>query len=618
MSPAQGTGRPASAPAYYLGRPASWWVAAIAGHRRTRRPRPRAPASTTGQAGGLPADVGVPTVAPRVLCQQARGAGLIVHRADPLNAETPLEVLAGGGVVPGGRFYVRNHFPVPDLHPRTWRLRVGGLARRPLTLSLAGLQAMTPVTVVATLECAGNGRSRLSPPVPGEPWGLGAVGTAAWTGVPLTEVLALAGPLPGAREVVFRGADRGPVEGRDRPVAFERALPLDNLESTGALLAYAMNGAPLPAVHGFPLRLIVPGWYGVASVKWLTNIELTDQEFGGHFQADRYRIGGELLTVQAVRSVITAPRPGQALPPGGVLITGLAWSGAAPISTVEVSIGDQPWQPATLTGNQGSHGWQRWQLPARLDQPGTITIRAKATDQAGRTQPSQPRWNLHGYATNPIHQVQVGVRSAPAEPRSRTQSRRPGHRPLAAASGPAVRLRDGSTVLIRQLQAADGPLVAGICARLSAISRWRRFLAAKRELSPAEVRYLTNLDHHDHEALAALDLRGHGVGVARYIRLPGDPHTAEIAVTVVDTWHRRGLGTELLAQLAARARHAGISRFTALTSADNVAMAALLATMRAEVINREHGTAEYEITLTATDARPVGRAAERDPDVPTV
>jgi DMSO/TMAO reductase YedYZ molybdopterin-dependent catalytic subunit len=374
------------------------------------------------------ARAGVRVVDPRVARNRARDAGLIVHRADPLNAETPLAVLADGVVVPSDRFYVRNHFGIPALDPATWRLRVGGLAARPSSLSLAGLRAMAPATVVATLECAGNGRSGLDPPVPGEPWGLGAVGAAAWTGVPLAEVLAMAGPLPGAQGVVFRGADSGPVEGHDGPVAFERALSLGYAGSAGALVAYAMNGAPLPAEHGFPVRLIVPGWYGVASVKWLTSIELTDQAFGGHFQVDRYRIGGELLTLQAVRSVITQPQPGQVLPPGEILIAGLAWSGAAPIAKVEVSIGDRPWQLATLTGGEHPHAWRRWQLTARLEEPGSITVRARATDLAGRAQPDQPRWNLLGYAVNPVHHVPISVRSSTSEPR-------PGDAPVSCAAG---------------------------------------------------------------------------------------------------------------------------------------------------------------------------------------
>ena len=356
-----------------------------------------------------PATRWAPVADPGGACQQARAAGLVVHRADPLNAETPLGVLPGGAVVPSDRFYVRNHFGIPALDAATWRLVAGGLARQPLSLSLGDLRSMPSRTVVVTLECAGNGRSGLDPPAPGEQWGLGAVGAAAWTGVPLTEVLARAAPRAGAREVVFRGADRGRVEGRAEPVHFERSLPISRLGSAGALLAYAMNGQPLPPAHGYPLRLIVPGWYGVASVKWLTGIELTDRAFDGHFQADRYHIGGEPLTLQAVRSLITELRPGDTAVPGEVVVRGLAWSGAAPITQVQVSLGGQPWQQATLTDPGHPHGWYSWELPARLEAPGGITVRARATDAAGRTQPSQPAWNPLGYANNAVHQVQIGA-----------------------------------------------------------------------------------------------------------------------------------------------------------------------------------------------------------------
>jgi len=351
---------------------------------------------------------------------QATAAGLVVHRADPLNAETPLTALTGADLGPGDRFYVRNHFGIPHLDPATWRLAVGGLAVRPLSLSLAELRAMPSRTVVATIECAGNGRSALDPAVAGEPWGLGAVGTAAWTGVPLTDVLELAAPQPGAREVVFRGADSGQVAGRDGPVHFERSLPLRRLGSAEALLAYTMNGEPLPAAHGYPLRLVVPGWYGVASVKWLTGIELTSQAFGGHFQVDRYHIGGQPVTLQAVRSVITEPRPGESLEPGEVVVRGLAWSGAGPIARVEVSIGDRPWQAATLTGGQHRHGWRAWQLRAEVTEPGPVIVRARATDAAGRTQPGRGAWNPLGYAANPLHQVAISVCGAPAEARADT------------------------------------------------------------------------------------------------------------------------------------------------------------------------------------------------------
>jgi DMSO/TMAO reductase YedYZ molybdopterin-dependent catalytic subunit len=400
-------------------------------------------AGSEGPANVPPARAAVRVVDPLVARNRARDAGLIVHRADPLNAETPLSALSRRGLVPANRFYVRNHFGIPALDPAIWRLRVSGLAARPLSLSLAELRAMTPATVIATLECAGNGRSLLEPPVPGEPWGLGAVGTAAWTGVPLADVLALAKPLANARVVVFWGADSGPAEGRDGPVAFARALALGSLRSAGAVVAYAMNGAPLSAEHGFPVRLIVPGWYGVASVKWLTNIELTDRGFAGHFQVDRYRIVGDLLTVQAVRSLISEPQAGQTLPPGEVVIAGLAWSGAAPIAKVEVSIGGQPWQLATLTGDEHPHAWRHWQLAARLEQPANITIRAKATDLAGRTQPGHPRWNLNGYAANPVHHVQISVRSPADEPRS-------GNGPLSDANGERAaggRRFPGATIL---------------------------------------------------------------------------------------------------------------------------------------------------------------------------
>jgi len=166
-----------------------------------------------------------------------------------------------------------------------------------------------------------------------------------------------------------------------------------------------------------------------------------------------------------------------------------------------------------------------------------------------------------------------------------------------AATGTTVVLRDGSAVLIRQIQATDAPLLAGIFARLSPASRWMRFLAAKNHLTEAELRYLTDVDHHDHEALAALAPDGYGIGAARYIRYPHDPHTAEIAIAVVDDWHRRGLGTHLLAQLSDRAHHHGVRRFAALISADNKAMAGLLATINAEVTHRDAGTVEYQIAL---------------------
>src|SRR5262249_39957333 len=225
---------------------------------------------------------------PEEAYQQAIDAGMVVHRADPLNCETSIPALMGGMVMPNPRFYVRNHFQVPKLDPSSWRLNVIGLVERPLSLSLRDLVKMPSHVHFVTLECAGNGRSLLSPRVNGEQWNLGAVSTAEWTGVPLAEVLQRAGVKAGAREVVFRGADSGKLDGRNEPIRFERSLSVDEAHRCEGLLAYAMNGEKLPIQHGYPLRLIVPSWYAVASVKWLTEINVISQPFSGHYQTGAY------------------------------------------------------------------------------------------------------------------------------------------------------------------------------------------------------------------------------------------------------------------------------------------------------------------------------------------
>ena len=350
----------------------------------------------------------------------AADAGLVVHRDEPLNCETSIPALIGGVVMPNARFYVRNHFPTPTLDVTTWRLEVNGLVERPLRLSLRDLQNMPSQTLVATLECAGNGRSMFSPPVDGEQWRLGAVSTAEWTGVPLVEVLDRAGPRPGATAIVLRGADAGSVEGSAEPIHFERGLSLDDVRDCEALLAYAMNGEPLPLQHGYPLRVIVPGWYAVTSVKWLTDIEVIHIVVRGVLPdpALRLRVGARRTTVrepvrlQQVRSIIAEPNGDDDVAVGDVVIRGVAWSGAAPIAAVDVSIGDGPWQPARLVGDRHRYSWQWWELLTRLDEPGSTTVRARATDLAGRTQPEQPRWNRLGYGGNAIQPMTIHVSTA--------------------------------------------------------------------------------------------------------------------------------------------------------------------------------------------------------------
>lgn len=368
-------------------------------------------------ASAPPVDHDVPALDPAEACQDAVEAGLVVHRAHPLNCETSIPALIGGVVMPNAHFYVRNHFQIPALDATTWRLAVGGQVDRPLQLSLRDLQNMRSETDVVTLECAGNGRALLDPPVDGEPWGLGAASTAEWTGVPLVEVLDRAGIGPDATDVVFRGADRGTVDGRPDAIRFERGLSLADARASGALLAYAMNGEALPIQHGYPLRLVVPGWYAVTSVKWLTEIDVVTAPFEGYFQSDRYyyewtRNGDvvrEPVSLQRVRALITEPGAGARLAAGELAIRGVAWSGAAAIARVEVSVGRGPWQDAHLVGARDRHSWQWWELITRLADPGPTTVRARATDLAGRVQPDVPEWNRLGYGSNALHEVHVDV-----------------------------------------------------------------------------------------------------------------------------------------------------------------------------------------------------------------
>ena len=381
------------------------------------------PASRVVSGGGCVAQIPAveelgPAVDPREAYERAIDAGLVVHRAHPLNCETSIPALIGGVVMPSAHFYVRNHFQIPSLDPSSWRLSVGGLVERPLSLSLRDLSRMPSETQVVTLECAGNGRSLLEPPVEGEKWDLGAVSTAEWTGVPLAEILDRAGVKAPAREVLFRGADGGTVEGHTEPIRFERSLKLDVARESDTLLAYAMNGEPLPIQHGYPVRAVVPDWYAVASVKWLTEIELIDRTFDGYFQADKYQYewerGGQLIrepvTLQRVHSLITEPAPDVEVQTGELVVRGVAWSGAAPIARVEVSIDDGPWQEARLVGERKRHSWEWWELIARIDQPRTIAVRSRATDLAGRTQPEEQDWNRLGYGNNAVRAVPLRVR----------------------------------------------------------------------------------------------------------------------------------------------------------------------------------------------------------------
>jgi DMSO/TMAO reductase YedYZ molybdopterin-dependent catalytic subunit/glyoxylase-like metal-dependent hydrolase (beta-lactamase superfamily II) len=336
---------------------------------------------------------------------------------EPLNREISDPSRIRDDLTPLANFYVRNHFPIPPIDAADWRLEVGGLVPRPGKLDLADIEALPPCFVVTTLECAGNGRTGFDPPVEGEPWGLGAVSTAEWTGVPLIDVLDCVGAQSG-QYVVLRGADRGVVEESGEPMRFERGMAVDEVRESGALLAYAMNGQPLPPRHGYPLRVVVPGWYGMAAVKWLTEIEVVAEPFDGYYQTTKYvyeierdgRLVHDPVDRQRVRSLVVAPAGGDDVPPGDVSVRGVAWSGTAPVDRVEVRAGTGPWQPAELTGAASPGRWQWWTAVVRLEAPGTTTIRARAIDRAGNAQPDHPEWNRGGYGANHVHAVSVRVR----------------------------------------------------------------------------------------------------------------------------------------------------------------------------------------------------------------
>ncbi|MBM3941699.1 MAG: sulfite oxidase [SAR202 cluster bacterium] len=341
--------------------------------------------------------------------------------ADPQCEEAILTSL-DSLITPAERFYIRSHFSqVPRLDGRTWKLTVGGEVRRPLTLSLADLKTMPAVEQAATLECAGNSRSYVKPPVEGLAFLHGAVSTGWWKGVPLAQVLAQAGLKDTAKEVVFQGADHGREEehGEAVELSYERSLPVGKAMQPDTLLAYQMNGEDLTPEHGYPVRLVTPGWYAMASVKWLTSIRVDSQPFDGFFQGRRYvminegpehRIQREPVTLLRVKSLFTSPRHGEVVQLGRFNLHGVAWSGAGPVVKVEVSFnGGRHWRQARLVGEDHPNAWRRWELDWRVAEPGHFILMVRATDAAGNTQPKNIPWNFRGYANNAIHAIAVEV-----------------------------------------------------------------------------------------------------------------------------------------------------------------------------------------------------------------
>ncbi len=332
------------------------------------------------------------------------------------NHGMPLEALRHD-VTPAGLHYCLIHFDIPFAEAAQWRLRVDGLVERPLELSIEDLRGMRSVTVRATLECAGNGRAQLSPRYPSIPWVEEGVSTADWTGVPLRDVLGAARLRAGVAEIAFHGADRG----IDRNVehSFSRSLvPAEALHGD-VLLAWAMNGLPLPPQHGFPLRLVVPRWYGMASVKWLQRIEVLERPFDGVQQALSYHfrtVAGERgapCRLMRVNSLLVPPgvpdfyTRRRVVGAGHVEIFGRAWSGEAPVERVEFAA-DGDWREAKLHPPAGEHAWRGWR--AAWDAVGgDHELTCRATDAAGNVQPLEPPWDLTGFGNNAVQRVAVRV-----------------------------------------------------------------------------------------------------------------------------------------------------------------------------------------------------------------
>jgi sulfane dehydrogenase subunit SoxC len=336
------------------------------------------------------------------------------------NHGIPLEALRHD-VTPLGLHYLLTHYDIPIVDPEGWRLEVGGEVARPLTLSLADLRARDAVTLHVTMECAGNGRAQLSPRPISQPWLVEAVGSAEWTGAPLRGLLEEAGVGEQAVEVLFAALDRGVESGVEQ--TYERSLAVEDAMRDEVLLAYEMNGQPLPTQHGYPLRLIVPGWYGMAHVKWLHRIACLTEPFDGYQQAHGYRLTvsdddpGVPVTRMLPRSLMVPPgipdfmsreRFVEAEP---CVIEGRAWSGLGSIARVEVSTdAGESWHDAEL-GEPGSEwAWSSWRYEWEAPEPGVHLLCSRATDAAGNRQPAEVRWNLKGYANNAVQLVPVTVR----------------------------------------------------------------------------------------------------------------------------------------------------------------------------------------------------------------
>ena len=353
---------------------------------------------------------------------QSESAGMIIRQKEPANLETPLSQV-DSYVTPAELFYIRSHFSAPTLDEASYRLRVDGAVRKPLSLALRDLRQMQPETRTVTLECAGNGRVFLVPQVSGAQWELGAVGNAEWTGVPLRMLLERAGLADDACEIVLEGADRGTPNHHPippEPIAYARSLPRAKAICEDVLIAYEMNGRELPLNHGYPVRAIVPGHYGMASVKWLTRIEAVREPFGGYWQTTDYaywdRMGGKPvrrpLGEMQVKSEIIRPRVYETLAPNEkYTVFGMAWAGETEVIAIAVSTdGGQSWSEGEFLDPARPHAWRRWAFEwVTPHESGPYTLMSRATAADGSVQPEQHDANYGTYVINHPLPIEVFV-----------------------------------------------------------------------------------------------------------------------------------------------------------------------------------------------------------------
>ncbi len=330
---------------------------------------------------------------------------------DELNAAAPLSRL-GADAMPVGSFYTRSNFEIPSVDADAWRLTVSGLVGDPMVLSMNELRSFGESTELVTLECAGNGRIYMDPVPDGAPWGMGAVSVAEFTGTPLARVLRAANPSDKVAEFVFTGLDRGRVD-PEGEINYAFSLAAGEAATDGPMLVWAMNGEPLTAQHGAPLRLLAPGAYGMASVKWLTTITAIAEPFTGHFRMKYRYLGdpiaseGEQVGPMRVRSLIATPLEAEDVA-ADLEIRGAAWSGSGTIESVVVRVDERDWTEAEIAAPLGRFAPTPWSMSLRLG-PGSHSIASRATDSAGNVQPLESIWNANGYANNVVQTVTVTV-----------------------------------------------------------------------------------------------------------------------------------------------------------------------------------------------------------------